>query len=531
MHSYSATVLWVLALLLCGYVPYYLYTRQSRKAAQQQIIAKYGCKPGKTVHSRYPFGLDILQASIRSVREHKGLEKYQSRFRELDCHTHFSKFLGVRMITTMEPDNIKAVLATDFKSYSVGEDRKKSLRPILGDGIFNSDGAAWQHSRELLRPCFVRSQIGDIILFEKHFKRLLHHIPRDGSTVNLQSIFFDLTLDIATEFLFGESTNSLVPDKRRPEDDRFVEAFTYVQNTVDAKTGLLSLFLPDPKFRRSCKYIHEYVDALIERSLTNRSSNEKEKDSSQRYTLLYELAKYTSDKITMRTELLSMLLAGRDTTASLLSNAWWSISRNPAIFDRLRQEVAALETPLGEERPLFEELKDMKYLRAVLNESLRLHPVVPANSRQAITDTTLPLGGGADGKSPVFIPKGAIVGYGVYAMHRRQDLYGEDAEEFKPERWLDQDGKKGLRPGWEYLPFNGGPRICIGRKSFQTRIPKITYESLEQFALTEASYISVRLVQEFARIESRDSEPWREKLSLTCTGLGGCKVSLTAQEH
>ena len=276
----------------------------------------------------------------------------------------------------------------------------------------------------------------------------------------------------------------------------------------------------------------EYVDALIERSLASWSSKEKKVDSSQRYTLLYELANHTADRTTMRTELLNILLAGRDTTASLLSNAWWSISQNPAIFDRLRQEVAALETPLGEDRPLFEELKGLKYLRAVLNESLRLHPVVPANSRQAITDTTIPLGGGIDGKSPVFIPNGAIVGYGVYAMHRRKDLYGEDADEFKPERWLDRDGKKGLRPGWEYLPFNGGPRICIGRKLFPTTYPPATaHESPEQFALTEASYISVRLLQEFARIESRDSEPWREKLSLTCTGLGGCKVSLTAQEH
>ena len=221
------------------------------------------------------------------------------------------------------------------------------------------------------------------------------------------------------------------------------------------------------------------MDTLIERSLASTSG--KANHSPGRYVLLHELVAATPDKIRVRIELLNILLAGnnvvdlkivlilivcpgRDTTAALLSDVWWTISREPQVWTRLQKEVQALEKPLGDEKPIFEELKDMKYLRAVLNESLRLHPVVPANSRQAATDTTLPLGGGVDGKSPVFVPKGTIVAYCIYAMHRRRDFYGEDADEFKPDRWLDEGGKKGLRVGWEYLPFNGGPRICIGRK-------------------------------------------------------------------
>lgn len=84
---------------------------------------------------------------------------------------------------------------------------------------------------------------------------------------------------------------------------------------------------------------------------------------------------------------------------------------------------------------------------------LRLHPIVPGNARTARHDTTLPVGGGPDGKSPFFVKKGQMVIYSVYTMQRRTDLYGEDAAEFRPERW------ETIRPSWQYLPFNGGPRI------------------------------------------------------------------------
>lgn len=207
----------------------------------------------------------------------------------------------------------------------------------------------------------------------------------------------------------------------------------------------------------------------------NTRKSESEKQSTSRYVFLHELVSQTSDKIKIRSELLNILLAGRDTTASFLSNVWFELSKRPEIWSQLRREIDALNGDL----PNFERLKDMTYLRAVLNESLRLYPVVPENGRQAEVDTVLPVGGGEDGKSPVFVEKGQIVSWSLYTMHRRKDLYGEDAEEFKPERWLDRGEKKGLRVGWEYLPFNGGPRICIGRMytilphSLRSLVPKI----------------------------------------------------------
>ena len=169
---------------------------------------------------------------------------------------------------------------------------------------------------------------------------------------------------------------------------------------------------------------------------------------------LYELLGQTRDKIKIRSELLNILLAGRDTTASLLSNIWFELSKRQDVWRRLRKEVDSLEGEI----PSFEQLRKMKYLRAVVNESLRLYPIVPLNTREALKDAVLPFGGGQDGTGRLFVPKGQFLTWSTYSMHRRKDVFGEDANDFRPDRWVDTEEEKGIRPGWAFLPFNGGPR-------------------------------------------------------------------------
>ena len=353
------------------------------------------------------------------------------------------------------------MLAVQFKSFPLPATRRTAFSALLGDGIFINNGAAWHHSREMLRPNFARAQVGDMDTYEAHVEHLIASIPRDGATVDLQILFFSLTMDSATELLFGESTNTLGPGAATPGASDFVEAFNRGQEGAFNRIRFRWLYtiLPDPDYWKRVQIVQNFADTLVRRAFVRHSQR---KASDTRYTFADELCSRTTDHNAVKGELLNILLAGRDTTASLLSNVWFELSRRPDIFAKLQAEIEdLLPQGRGGPRPTLEQIKAAKYLRAVLNESLRLYPVVPGNSREAIADTVLPVGGGRDGKSPMFVPKGTIVGWSLYSMHRRNDLYGPDAEEFRPERWL---GDKGLRPGWEYLPFNGGPRICLGRE-------------------------------------------------------------------
>lgn len=448
-------------------------------------------------------GIKDFQAAFESKT---ALQFSKERFAKLGANTYKFNALGRAVVTTTEPENLKSILAKDFKNWSLGDDRKSSFTPFLGVGIFTSDGRDWQHSRDMLRPNFHRSQVSDLPVFESHIQDLLERIPKDGSMIDLQDLFFQLTMDSATEFLFGHSTRMLAASPANQDSVKFSEAFSSALEGImqNSELGPVIAYFVNRPFNHHIKFVHDFCDRFVEAALARK--NEGKADANGRYIFLDELVQRMDDKVRIRSELLNILLAGRDTTASLLSNVWHTLVRRPDVFAKAREEVLSL---LGQDgRPTWEQLKELKYLRAILNESLRLHPVVPGNSRQATADTVLPRGGGKDGQAPLFIPKGGLVSWNIYVMHRRTDFYGDDAEEFRPERWL---GDKCLKPGWEYLPFNGGARICLG----------------QQFALTEASYACVRLLQTFSNIETTDTRPWTEWLALTCTHAYGLPVKFT----
>lgn len=272
-------------------------------------------------------------------------------------------------------------------------------------------------------------------------------------------------------------------------ENKFANAFNEVQHfqSVLARTGNLKPYVPRRAFRRHLAVVETFINFYIDRAL--RMTPEElalNTKADKGYTFLHELASTTRDRKRLRDQIMAILLAGRDTTACTLSWAIYELSRNPEMVKKLRAEI--FEHVGGEDKlPTYEHLKNMPYLKAVLNETLRLYPVVPFNVRLALKDTTLPRGGGPDGSEPLPVLKDTPCGYSTLCLHRDPSMYPPasdtfaDPAIFSPERWAKWHPKP-----HDYIPFNSGPRICIG----------------QQFALTEMSYVLVRLFQKFSRVTS-----------------------------
>lgn len=518
------------AFVLLGVWLFILLLGKIKRAVQvRRLAAVQGCAPAVRWKTYDPiFGLDHIWSIYKDYSAHKFLEATANRFAKLQSNTiRFSALWGPPMISTIEPENLKCILSTKFKDFNIDHYRKEALKSVIGEGIFSSDGQTWQHSRDLLKPTFSRAKIDDPTFLETHAEDLMKAISAESDDIiDLQPLFSSASLDIITEFLFGESARSLDPDKRKSKDggkteaEKFYDAFSYIVRSINgqnSKYGVLSFFLPDSGFKKNKKIMDDYVGSVIENAIAKEKSSlthssDTKDDSPQRFTFLSDIVKSTQDRPRLCAEFLNVLLAGRDTTESFLSSLFFTLSQRPDILSKLQQEIDSSGIPLT---PSFSQLKSLPYLRATLNEVQRLYPSAPENDRQATTDTMLPLGGGPDQKSPVFVKKDAIVHWSIFAMHRRKDLFGDDAEEFRPERWLDgPNGEKGLRVSWEYIPFNGGPRVCIG----------------QQFALMEVSYLTVRLVREFERIDAVEKRPWVEKATIVATVNGGVKVRVTPRK-
>jgi len=269
--------------------------------------------------------------------------------------------------------------------------------------------------------------------------------------------------------------------------NRFVRAFTESQIATASRTNYGSSwrfaeFWRD-QVQKHMEVCHEFIDPIVADTVAKKHEQMRlgldVKDATgevkEGETLLEHLVNYTEDPTVLRDETLNIMIAGRDTTAATLTFAVYMLSQHPDVLARLREEIIAKVGVSG--RPNHDDLRGMKYLRAFINEVLRLYPPVPNNLRLCTEAQVWPA---LKGGTPFYIPPNTMTLYSVFLMHRRKDLWGPDAHLFDPDRFLDARLHKYLTPNpFIFLPFNAGPRICIG----------------QQFAYHEVSYFLIRLLQ------------------------------------
>ncbi|KAL8811345.1 MAG: hypothetical protein Q9200_001872 [Gallowayella weberi] len=427
---------------------------------RQRRMRLHGCAPAASLPQIDPiFGLDIVFQALSSFRSNK---------RNASLGQQFSKYAPLRLFF---------------------------FGPFVGKGIITVDGPFWTHSRALLKPTFSRAQISDLSAYSVHVNNLLTALSKhDGLDIDLKPYFEKLALDSSTEFLFGHA---------------FLQAYNYGQAGIGKRMQLpqWNILTRDKRFWRSCKLARAFVERCVIHASASQNDPTFQKPS--RLILAHELAAQTKDQQDIVNQLLNVFLPAHDATAVALTNIFFHLSRHPDAYAALREEITAVGPYTTW---TFERLKSCKYLQAVMNETFRLNPSIGQMNRVALRDTVLPTGGGRDGTSRVFVEKGTVLTTSFYALHRSPRLWGQDSEVWRPERWLRKGTEGGVKVGhWSFLPFGGGPRICIGM----------------QLALTEVGYAVARVVERYQRVECRDPVwDFVEEWKLTTISRNGARVRM-----
>ncbi|KIW99629.1 uncharacterized protein Z518_11042 [Rhinocladiella mackenziei CBS 650.93] len=410
-------------------------------------------------------------------------------------HTYTQRVNGQFVVLTRSPANIQTICKQRFKEYELGTDRTGNFRPLIGHGILALDGRDWTRARAMLRPHFTRNLDQDLVQLEIHFQHLLRRLTAadcNEAPIDIADVLLKLSTDFATETVFGHSTHSLLVDLRHWSGEQnkgsageFSTALGHALRMLGQRGQLINFYwLRDsPQFRNSCRICRAFVNKYL---VEAQAQKEKEMvgSSNKGISFMHSLiAKEKTSTNVMRDQLLALLLASRDTTASFASWVIYALVRHPRSMGKLR---GLIESRLpGGRPPSLADIAALPYLRHVLNETLRVFPVVPLNGRTAKVDTVLPEGGGPDGKSPLLIPRGTKVAFNIYALQHRRDIFGDDASEFNPDRWEeDTAGATGDFEG-AFAPFILGPRVCLGKN----------------MAMMTVSYIIVRFLQSFNHVE------------------------------
>ncbi|KAI0774073.1 cytochrome P450 monooxygenase pc-3 [Fomes fomentarius] len=502
-----STWTWILAAVASG--PLFYSARISLKYRSfHRGAAHRGAVLPPDLSGRWIGNWDILTGILDAFLNGYPSDMFDYGFAECGPLFRYSIFWDMAYCTK-DPNVVKTILATDFPNYEKGEMFHDYTDSLFGTGVFNADGDLWKFHRSMSRPFFSRERISHFELFDRHADttlNLMRERVRSNTPFDFQDLIARFTLDSATEFLFGSCVHSLhsplpyphgkspygADQKPKTTKENFPHAFAAAQRHVSERPRVGWLWPLQELFRsktdEDMAVVNAFIEPILQDALRKKEEREKagldldDKESQDDETLLDHLVKQTSDPTILHDETLNILLAGRDTTAAALTFGVYLLCQHPHILQRLRDDIIKHVGIFR--RPTYDDIRNMKYLRAFLNETLRLYPPVPFDIRFTVKEGVLP-NPDPNGK-PYYIPPKTAIAYSIFNMHRDPDYWGPTANDFDPDRFLDDRVGKYLVPNpFIFLPFNGGPRICLG----------------QQFAYNEMSFFMIRLLQNFSSME------------------------------
>ncbi|XP_039814228.1 cytochrome P450 704C1-like [Panicum virgatum] len=453
--------------------------------------------------------LALLLAMLYAVRRRRGgagtnrkyppvagtiLHQLLNYDRLMEYHTeHSRRHRTFRVLTptcndvyTVDPANVEYVLKANFANYGKGAMMHDVMEDLLGDGIFNVDGAKWRHQRKVASHEFstrvlrdyssavfrdTAAELAAVVATAAGEGKVDVHDQLMRST--LESIF-QVGFGVSLGAVFGSSSEEGAAFARAFDDASEQVLYRFIDPLWKAKR-LLNV-LSEADMKRSVRTINDFVYAVIDRKIEQMGRGQQEfakkEDILSRFLLERQQDPGCFDNKYLRDIILNFVIAGRDTTAGTLAWFLYVLCRNEAVQDRIAEEVRAATT-VGDRdvgahefaaRLTEDAISKMQYMHAALTETLRLYPVLLQDAKCCLSDDTLP-----DGYA---VRKGDMVNYQPYAMGRMDFLWGADAEEFRPERWLDDDGVFVPESPFKFTAFQAGPRICLG-KEFAYRQMKI----------------------------------------------------------
>lgn len=352
-------------------------------------------------------------------------------------------------------ENAEYILKTKFDNYVKNPYAVTVARDLFGHGIFVVDGDRWKVKRKLASHIFSARSLRDFMVevMIKHSHSVCTILAKAADAkedVDIEDLYFKYTLTTFSEIGFGEDIDEV------NGKSQFGKHFDQAQHNLFARG-----FDPLWKIRRMFQWgsrekdITSAIAFLSKFTKTSIQARRKDVNRGQMRDLISRwIMKGEEEGLEVTDEylydvMMNFLIAGRDTTACAMSWATFMFHKHPEVVDKLLEELAQ-EAP-GETPIDYQVCKKLTYMEACLNETVRLYPPVSTNSKFCKEDDVLPDG--------TFVPKNTIVSYRPYIFGRSKELWGEDALEFKPERWLQGEAHS----QYKFISFNAGRRICLGK--------------------------------------------------------------------